>query len=159
MPQVVLTDLAQVLPVIRNSIELNGLSKHRYMPHVAMHCKHPVSLDLVLPPRSCVLLHRPDAGNAEAVELVWNAVQSSATIAALAARHLDLLIAADACYDDQVVTISYIGAAIHWWLHVGKWTTKTTVENAGWRDTKSGALFQNLQHALQPWQDEGAART
>jgi hypothetical protein len=70
--QVVLTDLAQVLPAMQRSIDLNRLSKHR-----------------------------PDGGNAEASELTWGALHSSAAADALAAKRLDLVIAADACYDDQ----------------------------------------------------------
>ena len=45
---------------------------------------------------------RPDAGNAEASELTWGAMHSSAAADALAAKRLDLVVAADACYDDQV---------------------------------------------------------
>jgi hypothetical protein len=49
-----------------------------------------------------VCFYRTDAGNAEAAELVWGATRSSAAVAALSAKRLDLVIAADACYDDQV---------------------------------------------------------
>lgn len=42
-PQVVLTDLAQVLPVMQSSIELNGLSKHR---QASSCCQLPFQLTL-----------------------------------------------------------------------------------------------------------------
>jgi len=45
---------------------------------------------------------RPDAGNAEACELVWGAAHCLPTLHNLAAKRLDIVIAADSCYDDQV---------------------------------------------------------
>lgn len=70
--QAVLTDLPQVLPATQTSIAINQLSQPRL-----------------------------GTGYAEACELTWGSQHSNTLVAGLAAKKLDYVIAADACYDDQ----------------------------------------------------------
>jgi hypothetical protein len=110
------------------------------------------------------VVHRPDAGVAEACELAWGAAQSSAAVTALAAKRLDLVIAADACYDDQVAcccctrrSACALGHCLAW-SNASRWASaRCTV--AGWQDARPRGLLHHLQRAVFTWQDENIAGT
>lgn len=80
---------------------------------------------------------------------MWGAKHSAAAVDALAEKQLDLVIAADACYDDQVAC-TCCACRLQTYLCLARlMRCGYCIDLAGWQDAKPRGFLHHLPCAVQ----------